>query len=116
MQVPWFVFLNLTSEYVFSSLSKLVSFCSSFKLYFIVIFWESTYITFPSKSALINTLESDATCLSSPVPTIGDSGLKRGTDCLIMFDPIKALLASSCSKKGISDAEIDAIWLGATSV
>jgi len=26
-----------------------------------------------------------------------------------MFDPINALLASSCSKKGISDAEIDAI-------
>jgi len=32
-----------------------------------------------------------------------------------MLDPIKARLASSCSKNGINDAEIDAIWFGATS-
>ena len=33
-----------------------------------------------------------------------------------MFDPINARLASSCSKKGIRDAEIEAIWFGATSI
>jgi hypothetical protein len=32
-----------------------------------------------------------------------------------MLDPINARFASSCSKKGIKDAEIPAIWLGATS-
>ena len=33
-----------------------------------------------------------------------------------MFDPINARFASSCSRNGIRDAEIDAIWLGATSI
>ncbi|HOO73882.1 MAG TPA: hypothetical protein PLS66_01195 [Tepiditoga sp.] len=33
-----------------------------------------------------------------------------------MFDPIRALLASSCSRKGISDAETDAICLGVTAI
>ena len=33
-----------------------------------------------------------------------------------MFDPINARFASSCSKKGINEAEIEAIWFGATSV
>ena len=60
-------------------------------------------------SALSSTLESEATCFSNPVPTIGDSGLINGTDCLIILDPINALLASSCSRNGIKDAEIDAI-------
>jgi len=103
-------------EYVFSSESKDVSFSSSFILYFIVIFWESTYVTTPSLSAFNSTLESDATWFSKPVPTIGDSGFINGTDWRIMLEPIKALLASSCSKKGINEAEIEAIWLGATSI
>jgi hypothetical protein len=33
-----------------------------------------------------------------------------------MFDPINARFASSCSKNGINDAAIEAIWLGATSI
>jgi hypothetical protein len=33
-----------------------------------------------------------------------------------MLDPIKARLASSCSRKGINEAAIEAIWLGATSI
>ena len=74
-----------------------------------IIFSESTYSTTPFPSEFTKTLESEATCLSSPVPTIGASGLRRGTACLIMLDPIKARLASSCSKKGIKDAEIEAI-------
>jgi len=32
-----------------------------------------------------------------------------------MLDPINARLASSCSKKGINEADIDAIWFGDTS-
>ena len=81
-----------------------------------VISFASTYSTTPSDSALISTLESDATCFSKPVPTIGDWGNNNGTAWRIIFDPINARLASSCSKKGIKDAEMDAIWFGATSV
>jgi len=33
-----------------------------------------------------------------------------------MFDPMRARLASSFSRNGISEAAIDAIWLGATSI
>ena len=33
-----------------------------------------------------------------------------------MFDPIKARLASSCSKNGIIEAATETIWLGATSI
>ena len=61
-------------------------------------------------------LESLATKGSKPVPTIGASVLSNGTACLIIFEPINALFASSCSKNGIKDAAIDAIWLGATSI
>ena len=74
-----------------------------------MIFCESTYVTSPSISAFSNTLESDATCFSNPVPTIGDSGFIRGTDWRIILDPISALFASSCSKNGMRDAEIEAI-------
>src|SRR5690606_7561477 len=114
--VPWFVFLNLTNSYVLESSSKLTNLCSSVRSYLMVIFWESTYSMTPSPSALINTLESEATCRSRPVPTIGASGFNKGTACRIMLDPISALLASSCSKNGIRDADMEAIWLGATSV
>ena len=37
-------------------------------------------MTSPSISAFKRTLESEATCFSRPVPTIGDSGFIRGTD------------------------------------
>ena len=45
-----------------------------------------------------------ATLDSKPVPTRGASLLTKGTACLIILDPISALLASSFSKNGISDA------------
>ncbi len=51
-----------------------------------------------------------------PVPTKGDSGFNNGTACLIMLDPIKALLASSFSKKGINEAATDTSCLGDTSM
>ena len=44
-----------------------------------VILLASTYSTTPAPSALIKILESVATLLSNPVPTIGDSGRNRGT-------------------------------------
>ena len=51
-----------------------------------------------------------------PVPTKGASGLIKGTACLIMFEPIKALFASSFSKKGIKDAATDTSCFGDTSI
>ena len=64
----------------------------------------STFSTTPLFFATTQTPESPATIVSKPVPTRGFSGFKTGTACLIMFDPIRALLASSCSRKGIKDA------------
>ena len=51
-----------------------------------------------------------------PVPTKGASGLIKGTACLIIFEPIKALFASSFSKKGIKDAATDTSCFGDTSI
>ena len=45
----------------------------------IIISFASTYSTTPSPSALIKTRESEATCLSRPVPTIGACGSNNGT-------------------------------------
>ena len=50
-----------------------------------------------------------------PVPTKGDSGFNKGTACLIIFDPIKALFASSFSKKGINEAATETNCFGDTS-
>ena len=79
MHVPWFVFLNFIRSYFFVSPSNLTNFSVSEKLYLMIIFSASTYSTVPSPSEFIKTLESDATCNSKPVPTIGDSGLSKGT-------------------------------------
>ncbi len=61
-------------------------------------------------------LEFAATSRSRPVATIGGSVTNSGTACRCMFEPIKARLASSCSRKGIRPAETPTIWLGATSM
>ena len=95
--------------YVIVLPSKETNFSFSDKSYFIIILSASTYSTVPSPFELIKTLESEATCNSKPVPTIGACGLNNGTACLIIFEPINALLASSCSKKGIKEADIEAI-------
>ena len=42
--------------------------------------------------------------------------LINGTACLIIFDPIKALLASSFSKNGINDAATETSCFGDTSI
>jgi len=59
--------------------------------------------------------ESKATSFSIPVPTKGDSGLIKGTAWRIILEPIKALLASSFSKKGINEAATDTNCFGDTS-
>ena len=79
------------------------------------IFSESTYSTIPFPSELTRTLESEATCLSNPVPTIGASGLRRYS-LPHHIRSHQSAVGIIMLQKGISDAEIDAIWLGATSV
>ena len=61
-------------------------------------------------------LEFWAASPSRPVATSGGSVISSGTACRCMFEPIKARLASSCSRKGIKPAETPTIWLGATSM
>ena len=46
----------------------------------------------------------------------GYPGASSGTACACMFEPIRARLASSCSRKGISAALMPTIWCGATSM
>ena len=58
---------------------------------------------------------SCATIDSIPVPTIGARDTTSGTACLIIFDPIRARLASSFSKNGIRAAATETSCLGATS-
>ena len=69
----------------------------------------------PSWLETITWTLSCATLCSIPVPTRGDSGNNRGTACLCIFDPIKALFASSCSKNGINEVDTLTIWRGDTS-
>ena len=76
----------------------------SFSLTLTTILLASILSIEPPLEAVTQDPESLATSLSTPVPTSGFSACSVGTACLIMFEPINALLASSCSKKGINEA------------
>ena len=80
------------------------------------ILFPSILSTIPFLLATIVTPESNATSDSIPVPTKGDSGFNNGTACLIILDPIRALLASSFSRNGIKAAATDTNCLGETSI
>ena len=74
-----------------------------------------TFSTIPSLFAVTVISESRAALYSIPVPTIGASGIKSGTACLCMLDPIRERLTSSCSKNGIIAAATDTNCFGDTS-
>ena len=112
----WFVLRNFGILYSFKAGSKLTNSSSSVRSYKIRIVVASTKSTTPSPSAVICVRESLTNWRSIPVPTIGASLLNKGTAWRIMFDPINARLASSCSRNGISEAAIDAICWGETSI
>jgi len=76
----------------------------------------STQITSQSSAATTVYPESSQTILSIPVPTTGASVFNKGTACLIMFDPISALVASSCSKNGSREVSTDITCFGETSI
>ena len=81
-----------------------------------VVFFESSSSTTPPLFAKTTAPLSKATFLSIPVPTRGEEVNIRGTACLCMLEPIKALLASSCSRKGMREADTDITCLGDTSI
>ena len=56
--------------------------------------------------------ESRAACCSMPVPTIGARGCSSGTAWRCMFAPIRARLASSCSRNGISAVATETTCFG----
>ena len=76
----------------------------------------STDSTTPSRLATTVTPESRATMASMPVPTSGASVRRSGTAWRCMFEPIRARLASSFSRKGISEAATETSWFGDTSI
>ena len=61
-----------------------------------------TSSTSPSSIAWIRSAASRAARASMPVPMYGASARTSGTACFCMFAPIRARLASSCSRNGIS--------------
>src|SRR5947207_620255 len=77
---------------------------------------ESTCSTTPSRRATTVTPESRATTRSMPVPTSGASVRRSGTAWRCMLEPMRARLASSFSRNGISDAATDTSWFGDTSM
>ena len=76
----------------------------------------STESTRPPRLATTVTPESMATGRSMPVPTSGVSARSVGTAWRCMFEPMSARFASSCSRKGISEAATDTICFGDTSM
>jgi len=77
---------------------------------------ESTESTMPLRLARMTAPESRAVTPSMPVPTRGASATSRGTDWRCMLAPIRARLASSCSRNGTSEAATETSCLGLTSM
>jgi hypothetical protein len=76
------------------------------------IFSAETYSTDPDVRALITAPSREPSSRSIPVPTSGASQLINGTACRCIFDPIKARLASSCSRNGINAVGTEKICFG----
>ena len=74
--------------------------------------WLSTNVTMPPRAAFTIMPEWVPTTRSMPVATHGGSLLTSGTAWRCMFEPMSARLASSCSRKGISEALTPTICLG----
>ena len=72
----------------------------------------STKVTVPLTRVIGTMPESRATWVSRPVPTKGRSGRNRGTAWRCMFEPIRARLASSCSRKGIKEVATEITCTG----
>lgn len=80
---------------------------------FIVPVTEAVVTTIAKK--VIEKKEMKAEAASSEI-NLENVKLEKFSTWRIMFDPIRARLASSCSRNGMSDAATDDIWFGATSM
>ena len=76
----------------------------------------STLSTMPLRLQITTAPESRAVTSSIPVPTSGACARSSGTDWRCMLEPIRARLASSFSRKGISEAATLTSCLGLTSM
>ena len=106
MSVPWLDRMNFCSGYSFLPPS----------LFSMTIVSASTNATVPASPARTTSPLSSAARRSMPVPTSGPSVLSSGTAWRCMFEPIRARLASSCSRNGIIAVATDQIWSGETSM
>ncbi|SKW10219.1 Uncharacterised protein [Mycobacteroides abscessus subsp. massiliense] len=70
----------------------------------------------PAFSATTTSPASMAARSSIPVPTSGASLRTSGTAWRCMLAPMRARLASSCSRNGIMAVATDTIWRGETSM
>ena len=107
MHVPWLDRTNFVRGY------SMICPVSSPRTF---ISWPVDSMTSPGSSASTTCPESRATRASIPVPTTGACGLSSGTAWRCMFDPIRARLASSCSRNGISAVDTETICIGDTSM
>jgi len=76
----------------------------------------STRSTIPARVLTTTAPESRAAMASMPVPTMGGSATSSGTAWRCMLEPIRARLASSCSRNGIRAAATLTNCLGETSM
>ncbi len=70
----------------------------------------------PERRQTTQAPESLAATYSMPVPTMGASVRMRGTAWRCMLAPMRARLASSFSRKGMSEAATETTCLGLTSM
>ena len=106
IQVPWLVRTNFIRGYISVVSSSLV----------ITICEPLAEVTTPGFWAVSTSPLYLAASRSIPVATIGASGRNRGTACRCMLAPIRARLASLCSRKGIRAVATLTICLGDTSI
>ena len=106
MQVPWLERTNFSSGYSRSSPESSSTMMRS----------AVTEVTTPAPRATMTWPESRAARASMPVPTMGASGSRSGTAWRCMFEPMRARLASSCSRKGMSAVATETTCLGLTSM
>ena len=106
MHVPWLLRTNFWRRYSSRSPSSVS----------IAIRSAVTLVTTPGRLATMTWPESRAARSSMPVPTIGASGSRSGTAWRCMFEPMRARLASSCSRNGMSAVATETTCLGDTSM
>ena len=107
---------SLSKSYFAGSAGSGSTPCGSLPSAVVRITDDETYATTPSSSAHTITRESFAATPSRPVPTYGRSLCRSGTPWRIMFAPMSARFASSCSRNGMRPAAIEITCIGATSM